>query len=158
MKSLGIQQFKSTAYHPQSQGVVERFQPTLKTTIRACCLDTGSEWDDATGLLLFSVRDSVQESLGYTPFQLLYGHEGRGLLEGLKECWLCEEERVPAAAYVECFKNRLKSAFSFAHAYRGKARSKMKKRCDEVNKVKAQNVLLNGQMSVRTPLTGSSAS
>ena len=135
MKSLGIRQYKSTAYHPQSQGVVERFHLTLKTMIRAYCLDTGSEWDDGIDLLLFSVRDSVQESLGYSPFQLVYGHEVRGPLKVLKECWLSEEESVPAATYVETFKNRLKSALSFAHAYLGKAQCKMKKHYDEVNKV-----------------------
>lgn len=135
MKSLGIQQFKSTAYHPQSQGVVERFHLTLKTMIKAYCLDTGSEWDDGMDLLLFSVRDSVQESLGYSPIQLIYGHEVRGPLKVLKECWLCEEESVPAATYVESFKNRLKSALSFAHAYLGKVQSKMKRHYDEVNKV-----------------------
>lgn len=68
MISLGIQQFKSTAYHPQSQGGVERFHLTLETMIKAYCLDTGSEWDDAIDLLLYSLRDSVQEILGYTPF------------------------------------------------------------------------------------------
>jgi len=69
MKSLGIQQCRSTVYHPQSQGVVERFHYTLKTMIKAFCLETGSEWDEGIDLLLFSVRDSVQESLGYSPFQ-----------------------------------------------------------------------------------------
>ena len=134
MKSLGIKQYKSTAYHPQSQGVVERFHLTLKTMIRAYCLETGSEWDDGIDLLLFSVRDSVQESLGYSPFQLVYGHEVRGPLKVLKECWLSEEESVPAASYVETFKHRLKSALSFAHTYLGKAQSKMKMHYDEINK------------------------
>nr|XP_027227085.1 uncharacterized protein LOC113819048 [Penaeus vannamei] len=99
MKSLGIQQCRSTVYHPQSQGVVERFHYTLKTMIKAFCLETGSEWDEGIDLLLFSVRDSVQESLGYSPFQLIYGHEVRGPLKVLKECWLIEEEDIPVAAY-----------------------------------------------------------
>jgi len=133
MKSLGIQQCRSTVYHPQSQGVVERFHYTLKTMIKAFCLETGSEWDEGIDLLLFSVRDSVQESLGYSPFQLIYGHEVRGPLKVLKECWLIEEEDIPVAAYVNKFKHRLRTAISIAHNHLGKAQSKMKEHFDKAN-------------------------
>ncbi|XP_063600010.1 uncharacterized protein LOC134776228 [Penaeus indicus] len=133
MKSLGIQQCRSSVYHPQSQGVVERFHYTLKTMIKAFCLETGSEWDEGIDLLLFSVRDSVQESLGYSPFQLIYGHEVRGPLKVLKECWLNEEEEIPIAAYVNKFKSRLQTAISIAHNHLGKAQTKMKEHFDKVN-------------------------
>ncbi|XP_069975925.1 uncharacterized protein [Penaeus vannamei] len=63
MKSLGIQQCRSTVYHPQSQGVVERFHYSLKTMIKAFCLETGSEWDEGIDLLLYLIRNNVQESL-----------------------------------------------------------------------------------------------
>lgn len=117
MKSLGIKQYRSTAYHPQSQGAVEKFHHTLKTMIRGYCLDTGSEWDDGIGLLLFAVRDGVQESLGYSPFQLIYGHKIRGPLKVLKECWLDEEDRLPVATYIQSFKNRLSRPFPFSCSF-----------------------------------------
>ncbi|XP_069981706.1 uncharacterized protein [Penaeus vannamei] len=132
MKSLGIQQCRSTVYHPQSQGVVERFHYTLKTMIKAFCLETSSEWDEGIDLLLFSVRDSVQESLGYSPFQLIYGHEVRGPLKVLKECWLIEED-IPVAAYVNKFKHRLRTATSIANNHLGKAQAKMKEHFDKAN-------------------------
>ena len=134
MKSLGIQQFRSTAYHPQSQGVVERFHFTLKTMIKAYCTETGSEWDDCIDLLLFSVRDSVQESLGYSPFQLIYGHVPRGPLKVLKECWLNEDKNVPVVTYVESFTERLKSAIELAHLHLGNVQSKMKNQYDKTKK------------------------
>ncbi|XP_037803376.1 uncharacterized protein LOC119597807 [Penaeus monodon] len=133
MKSLGIQQCRSSVYHPQSQGVLERFHYTLKTMIKAFCLETGSEWDEGIDLLLFSVRDSVQESLGYSPFQLIYGHEVRGPLKVLKECWLNEEEEIPMAAYVNKFKHRLQTAISIAHNHLSKAQAKMKEQFDKVH-------------------------
>ena len=34
MNQLGIKQYKSSAYHPESQGALERFHQTLKTMIR----------------------------------------------------------------------------------------------------------------------------
>ena len=35
----GAKQIKSSAYHPESQGALERFHSTLKNMIRTSCLD-----------------------------------------------------------------------------------------------------------------------
>ena len=61
---------------------------------RSYILETGKDWDEGIHLLLFAIRDSVQESLGFTPFQLLYGHEVRGPLKALKECFLDVKDGV----------------------------------------------------------------
>jgi len=62
MRSLGIKQYKSTAFHPESQGVVERCHYTLKTMIKSFCLEAGSEWDEVIDLLLFSVRKAFRKA------------------------------------------------------------------------------------------------
>ena len=68
MNQLGIKQYgyKSSAYHPESQGALERFHQTLKTMIRMYCIENSRDWDEGVHLLLFSVRESVQESLGFS--------------------------------------------------------------------------------------------
>ena len=60
MFQLGISQLTSSAYHPQSQGALERFHQTLKSMIRAYCFQEGKDWDDGIPLLLFAVRESIQ--------------------------------------------------------------------------------------------------
>ena len=40
MHELGIKQYRSSAYHPESEGVLERFHQTLKNMIRSYCFDT----------------------------------------------------------------------------------------------------------------------
>ena len=60
---LGAKQIKSSAYHPKSQGALERFHSILKNMIRTCCLNNERDWDEGTSLLLFAIRESVQESL-----------------------------------------------------------------------------------------------
>ena len=77
MHELGITQFKSSPYHPESQGALERFHQTLKNMIRSYCFDTEKDWDEGIHLLLFAVRESVQESLGFSPFELVFGHTVR---------------------------------------------------------------------------------
>ena len=84
MNSLGIKTVTSSAYHPQSQGDLERFHSTLKTMIRAYCLDHPKDWDKGIPFLMFAARDAPQESLGFSPF----GHTVRGPLSMLKEKWL----------------------------------------------------------------------
>ena len=74
MHELGIEQYRSSTYHPESQGALERFQQTMKNMIRSYSFDTERDWDEVIHLLLFAVKESVQESLGFSPFELVFGH------------------------------------------------------------------------------------
>lgn len=56
---LGIKQITSSAYHPESQGTLERFHSTLKTMIRTYCFENEKDWDEGVHLLLFAARESV---------------------------------------------------------------------------------------------------
>ena len=58
---------------------------TLKKIIRTDCLDNEKDWDEGISLLLFEVRESVQESLGFSPFDLVFGYLVRGPVKLLKE-------------------------------------------------------------------------
>ncbi|KAL5020695.1 hypothetical protein ScPMuIL_002223, partial [Solemya velum] len=74
MYQLQIKQYKSSAYHPESQGALERFHQTLKNMMRSYCFENKRDWDEGIHMLLFGVRESVQESLGFSPFELVFGH------------------------------------------------------------------------------------
>ena len=81
MRQLSIKQVKSTAYHPQSQGALGRFHLTLKNMLKTFCLEIESDWDEGVPLALFAVREVVQESLGFSPAELVFGHTVRGPLK-----------------------------------------------------------------------------
>ena len=111
MHELGITQYKSLPYHPESQGALERFHQTLKNMIRSYCFDTEKDWDEGIHLLLFAVRESVQESLGFSPFELVFGHTVRGPLKLLKEKFLSNDDSsLNLLQYVSDFKDRLSRA------------------------------------------------
>ena len=114
MKELNITHYKSSAYHPESQGAIERFHQTLKNMIRAYCLDTGNQWDESLPFLLFAVRESVQESLGFSPFELVFGHTVRGPLAVLKDAWLDSSCQSNLLKYVLDFKYHLHKANELA--------------------------------------------
>lgn len=136
LKGLRIKQQLSSAYHPQSQGCVERFHQTLKNTLRLYCEEMGIEWDEAVPLALFAVRDSVQESTGFSPFELVYGHEVRGPLRMLKDKWLGEENSLSVVKYVSDFKDRLMRAREIAVENLRGAQGKMKQWYDRKARVR----------------------
>ena len=132
MHELGINQYKSSAYHPESQGALERFHQTLKNMIRAYCFDTEKCWDQGVHFLLFAVRESVQESTGFSPFQLVFGHAVRGPLKLLKEKILCEEDKpLNLLQYVTEFKAKLAKACELARSNLISAQKIMKQRYDK---------------------------
>ena len=84
----------SSAFHPESQGAVKRYHHTIKNTIRSYCFDTEKDRDEGIHLLRFVVSKSVQESLNFSSFELVFGHTVRGTLKLLKEKFLSQEETL----------------------------------------------------------------
>ena len=131
MCELGIEQYASSAYHPESQGALERFHQTLKNMIRTYCLDFEKDWDEGVHLLLFAAREAVQETLGFSPFELVFGRTVRGPLKLLKEKWLNDETEMNLLDFVSKFKYRLNRASEIARDNLKEAQTKMKKWYDK---------------------------
>ncbi len=128
---LGIKQVMSSAYHPQSQGAIERCHQTLKTMIKTYCLGCPEDWDMAMPFLLFAIRDATNESTGFSPFELVYGHEVRGPLKIMKERLLQSTPQNDTLQYVATFKDRLQSACAVARENLQVAKNRMKQQYDK---------------------------
>ena len=95
--------------------------------IRSYCFDTEKDWDEGIHLLLFAVRESVQESLGFSPFELVFGHSIREPLKLLKEKFLSNDEtHLNLLQYVSDFRNRLFRACEVARSSLKTSQGKMK--------------------------------
>ncbi|XP_029112827.1 uncharacterized protein LOC114912049 [Scleropages formosus] len=66
---------------PKTDGLVERFNRTLKNMIAKFMTDDPRHWDQLLDPLLFAVREVPQASTGCSPFELLYGRCPRGVLD-----------------------------------------------------------------------------
>jgi len=66
-KLLGIVKTRTTPYHPQSDGLVVRFNHTLLTMLSIVAKDREQDWDLHLPLVMMAYRTSVQESTGATP-------------------------------------------------------------------------------------------
>ena len=67
----------TTAYHPQTDGLVERFNRTLTDMLAKTVEKSGRDWDARLPYVLFAYRSSIQESTKESPFFLLYGRDPR---------------------------------------------------------------------------------
>ena len=84
---LNIKALRTSPYHPQTDGLVERFNGTLKDMLRKTAQEDGKDWDKLLPYLLFAYREVPQSSTGFSPFELLYGWDVRGPLDVVKEQW-----------------------------------------------------------------------
>ncbi|WVZ89781.1 hypothetical protein U9M48_036145 [Paspalum notatum var. saurae] len=71
--ALGTNLVRSSAYHPQTSGQVERVNQILEYMLRACVLTYSTKWDDCLPLAKFAYNNSYQKSLEMAPFEALYG-------------------------------------------------------------------------------------
>ena len=72
---LGIVKTRTTPYHPQSDGMIERFNRTLLSMLRMAAVEDESNWDLKLPCLMFAYRTSVHEATKHTPFSLMFGRE-----------------------------------------------------------------------------------
>eukprot|EP00731_Ephydatia_muelleri_P011498 Em0006g392a len=74
---LQVRKTRTTPYHPQSDGMVERFNRTLLNLLSLSVSENERDWDVKLPVLLFAYRTSVHETTGVTPFSMMLGREAR---------------------------------------------------------------------------------
>ena len=72
---LQIRKTRTSPYHPQSDGLVERFNRTLLNLLSIAVVDAERDWDVQLPLLMFAYRTSMHETNGVTPFEMMFGRE-----------------------------------------------------------------------------------
>ena len=109
---------RTTPYHPQSDGLVERQNRTILAMLSAVVNEMQNDWDDHLPYIMSAYRSSVQESTGCSPNLMLFGREN---LLPLDLIYPLSEEQYPECSheYVEW----LRQALNTAHEH---ARNKLK--------------------------------
>ena len=74
-KQLGIKQLRTTSYHPQTDGAVERFNQTLGNMLTTHTHNNPKEWDEHLSYVVAAYNRTPHSSTGETPFFLLKGRD-----------------------------------------------------------------------------------
>ena len=73
---LGVNKLRTTAYHPRTDGMVERSNRTIIDILSKYSKEE-PDWDLRLPLVLFAIRTSDHATTGFSPFKLVYGQEAR---------------------------------------------------------------------------------
>ena len=88
----GVKQLKTSPYHPQMDGMVERFNATLKRLLRKLVANPKVEWNECLPYVLWAYRGTIHKTTGFSPYQLIFGKEMRMPLDELVQYWKGKEE------------------------------------------------------------------
>ena len=109
---LGIRKSRTTSYHPEGNGLVERLNRTLIHHLKAFVGPTDVHWDIHLPLVLLAYRAAVHSSTGFTPSRLLYGAELR--LPADLVFPPPDPPELSPFAYIQLVRDRLAQAHSVA--------------------------------------------
>ena len=107
---LRIHKTRTTVYHPQSDGLVERANRTVKQQLGMMVNDARDNWDEMLAAMMFAYRSSVNATTKCTPNLLMLGREV-GLPIDLLHPPENDNPRQCRVKYVEWVRNAAKYAY-----------------------------------------------
>ena len=136
-KLMRVKAIRTSPYHPQTDGLVERFNQTLKAMLRKTATSEGKDWDTLIPYVLFAYREVPQASTGFSPFELLYGRSVRGPLDVVRETWEATTKRDPnVVSYVLAMREKLDKMTELVQENLSRAQSYQKTWYDRTARVR----------------------
>ena len=108
-EQLGRDKVRTSPYHPETNGAVERMHGTMKS-ILGKCIDDGLDWVGQLCFVLFVLRQMPHADSGYSPFDMVYGFRVRTPLDALYHgLYEVEAERLNVCEWVTRMAERLEN-------------------------------------------------
>jgi hypothetical protein len=135
-KMLKIEKLQTTAFHPESNGSLERSHRVLKEYLRHYIAEDQSNWDAWIPYAIHMYNTSNHSATGYTPFELIFG---------FKASMPSALQASPSTQYsyddfVSELKSRLQSAHQVARERLVTAKEKSKEQYDKDSKLPTFNI------------------
>ena len=98
LNDIAVNHIRTSPCHPQTNGACERFNGTLKTMLRSLTEQFPDSSDTVLPWVLFAYREVLVETLGCSPFELMFGRSVPGPLSLVKTAWLRETDLSSSTA------------------------------------------------------------
>uniref|UniRef100_A0A3B3Q8H6 Gypsy retrotransposon integrase-like protein 1 n=1 Tax=Paramormyrops kingsleyae TaxID=1676925 RepID=A0A3B3Q8H6_9TELE len=128
-KSCGVAGSRTTPYHPQGNGQVERFNRTLLQMLKTLTENQKANWKESLNKLIFAYNNTKCEVTGFSPFYLLFGRSPRlpvDLLFGLTP----ETETIDYREYVRKWRQEMQEALEITRQTAKKVADRNKRNYD----------------------------
>ena len=136
MDKLGIERCPSAVYLHHTSGLAERHIKTVSAMVRKFLPTCPRNWDNVVPILQMAINDTVCETTGLTPTEVLYGRRVRGPLSILREIWVHGQPELPHSSkniisYLNELRQTLQTAADVAQKTAESQQTKMKHYYDQ---------------------------
>ncbi|MEW8547865.1 MAG: hypothetical protein AB2693_30530, partial [Candidatus Thiodiazotropha sp.] len=125
-KLFGIEKTRTTPYHPQSDGMVERFNRTLATMLTAYVSSNQRDWDNQLPYVTMAYRSAEHETTGMSPNMLMLGREVSTPLDLMFELPNLSKP-IPNNQWVWELRDRIETAHTLVRKYTQQAMHRQKR-------------------------------
>jgi hypothetical protein len=143
----------TTAYHPQSNGMTERFNKTMVEMIRKYIADGFERWEEVLGPMASAYRNSVHASTMETPYFLITARDPNMVVDRFL---IPEKELITPEDYKSQTLRRLREGFTLARKNLLDARLRQKIQYDKRAKIGKFKLSDRVLLDVRVSQTGTS--
>ena len=130
-KVSGIKKSRTTPYHPQGNGVTERFNSTLLNMLGTLEEEQKRDWKKYVGVMTHAYNATRHDTTGYAPFFLMFGRHPNLPIDLLFGCHSPTDEAPEYDEYVEEFRERLLFSYDQANKTSHHAKAKQKRIYDK---------------------------
>lgn len=142
--------FLTTAYHPQTDGLVERWNSTFQKIVRMYVNTRQTDWCSFVRYACFAYNTSPQESTKYAPFTLMFGREPRLPIEAALN-WKPNPYMVDVSSYLIDLKKFLTNSWNLTRTNLTIAQERQKKQYNK--NARDFNFEIGDQILVSDPVT-----
>ncbi len=104
---VGIEKMRTSPYHPETNGAVERMHGTFKG-ILGKCVSEGVDWVGQVNFVLYVLRQMPHADSGFSPFDLVFGYRVRTPLDALYHgLYEVDSQKLNVCEWVRCMAERL---------------------------------------------------
>uniref|UniRef100_A0A5S6QMF2 RNA-directed DNA polymerase n=1 Tax=Trichuris muris TaxID=70415 RepID=A0A5S6QMF2_TRIMR len=128
---LDVRKLRTSAYHAQGNGQVERFNRTLLGMLSVTAREQPFDWDEQVPLHLLAYRTSVHSSTGITPFQAVFGREAKLPADIMYGPPPEQADQMNMHVYASKLRGNLEAAYARARKYIGQAQKRQKELFDK---------------------------